>query len=86
MFLDLTGDQRGRPDSGEMVFASTAPASSTAAATTSRRDFLMGVDLRLIGVIVDVVVALKCVERDGGEEESVYFLKEIQMENIHYKK
>lgn len=51
-----------------MVFASTAPPSTAAA--TCRRDFLLGIDLRLIGVIVDVVVALRCVERDRREEES----------------
>lgn len=59
-----------------MVFAPTAPPSSTAAAAaTCRRDFLLGVDLRLIGVVVDVVVALRCVERDGREEESYIFSK-----------
>lgn len=49
-----------------MVFASTAPSSSTTA-TTCRRDFLLGVDLWLIGVIVDVVMALKCRKRDKSQ-------------------
>lgn len=51
-----------------MVFATTAPPSSTPA-TTCRRDFLLGVDLWLIGVIVDVVVALKCRERDKRSQK-----------------
>lgn len=60
MFLDLTGDERGCPDGGKMVSASTAPPSSSApsAAATSRRGFLLRVHLWLIGIIVDVVMAL----------------------------
>lgn len=68
-----------------MVFASTAPPSSAAAATC-RWDFLLGVDLGLIGVIVDVVVALECVERDRREKESVQAFKGTQIEDTSHKK
>lgn len=67
MLLDLTGDQRGRPDGGEVVAASAAPpsASSSSAATAGGRSLLLGVDLGLVGVVVDVVMAL---ERESREE------------------
>lgn len=68
MFLDLTGDQRGRPDGGKMVSASTAPASSPSAATPGRRGLLLRVNLWLIGVIVDVVVALRCGDKMRQEK------------------
>lgn len=69
MLLDLTCDQRGCPDGGKMVFASTAPASTSSAATTCRRRFLLGVDLWLIWVIVDVVMALKCWKKNTRERK-----------------
>ena len=66
MFLDLTGDERGGSDCGKMVSASTTPTSpssptstTTAAAATSGRSFKLCINLRLIGIVVDVVMALQ---------------------------
>lgn len=50
MLLDLTGHQRGRADGGEVV-----PSSASA---SPRGALLLGVHLRLVGVVVDVIVVL----------------------------
>ncbi len=50
VLLDLTGHQRGRADGGEVI-PSPAPAAPRGA-------LLLGVHLRLVGVVVDVIMDL----------------------------
>lgn len=60
VLLDLTGHQRGRADGGEVV-----PSSASA---TPRGALLLGLHLRLVGVVVDVIMVL-CGDREEQLKE-----------------